>query len=168
MTMMGDQLRESAARHEQEAYDSFERCDTDGFLSQWAHGINAQKDRMAAEVADAGGLWTFARTRLVTLAGEATDAREVKTRYGYRWRLDSTNEWLPVRPARESTLAKRGYREVEQVEVAPAKVTLDGVGRGLSGTCWVRVYRPDARKSDGWRAVGPPGCDTTPMGVYAD
>jgi len=156
VTTAGDTLRAEANARDRRAQESFERCDTDGFLSQWANGITAQKLRVEAEVADHGGLWTFARTRLVRLDGTPTDAREVKTRYGYRWRLDSTDEWLPVNPAREATLAKRGYREVEDREVAPAKVTLDGQGRGLSGTCWVRVYRPDARKSDGWRAVGPP------------
>jgi hypothetical protein len=159
MTMTGNELRARANEAETRAAESFERCDTDGFLSQWAGGICAQRDRRAAEVADAGGMWTFARTRLVRLDGTETDAREVQTRYGWKWRLDSTDEWLPVRPARESTLAKRGYREVEEHEVAPAKVTLDGNGRGMSGNVWVRTYRPDARKSDGWRPVGPPGCD---------
>jgi hypothetical protein len=152
----GAALRAEAAKCDERAAESFERCDTDGFVSQWSDGLNAQKLRTEADIADAGGLWTFARTRLVRLDGTETDAREVKTRYGYRWRLDSTDEWLPVHPARESTLARRGYREVEEVEVAEAKVTFDGHGRGLSGTAWVRVYRPDARKSDGWRAVGPP------------
>lgn len=159
MTMTGDELRARANAADARAAESFERCDTDGFLSQYANGICAQRDRRAAEVADAGGMWTFERTVLVRLDGTPTDAREVKTRYGYRWRLDSTDEWLPVRPARESTLARRGYREVEEREVAPAVVTLDGQGRGMSGTCWVRTFRPDARKSDGWRAVGPPTTD---------
>jgi hypothetical protein len=156
MTMTGDQLRAQANERDRAAEESFQRCDTDGFLSQWAAGLTAQELRMKAQVADAGGMWTFARTMLVTLDGEATDAREVKTRFGYRWRLDSTDQWLPVNPARESTLAKHGYREVEVTEVAEAKVTLAGNGRGLSGNVWVRVYRPDARQSDGWRAVGPP------------
>jgi hypothetical protein len=34
-------FRAEEARHLQEAADSFERCDTDGFLSQWAHGMLA-------------------------------------------------------------------------------------------------------------------------------
>lgn len=41
------------------------------------------------------------------------DARKVETRYGYRWRSDSRNVWLPVRPVRRSTLASKGYVEAE-------------------------------------------------------
>ena len=37
-TLTAQEHREAAARHYQEAADSFERCDTDGFLSQWAAG----------------------------------------------------------------------------------------------------------------------------------
>ncbi len=41
------------------------------------------------------------------------DARRVETRYGYRWRSDARNVWLPVAPARRSTLASKGYVEAE-------------------------------------------------------
>ena len=39
MTSTAAQLREAAAADRQAAYDSFERCDTDGFMSQWASGL---------------------------------------------------------------------------------------------------------------------------------
>jgi len=151
-------LRAQAAAHAKEAADSFARCDTDGFLSQWASGLNAQLKRKEAEIAEAGGLWTFERHVLVTSEGEATDARQVETRYGPRWRLDSRDLWLPFRPARESTLGKRGFREVVESEVGPAKAIHWGTGRGLSGATSVRtiVIRTDKPKSECWYPVGPP------------
>ena len=158
--MTADQHRNAAAQHRQDAAESWERSDTDGFLSQWASGINAQVHDRQAEIAEAGGVWTFSRTRLVTLDGQETDAREVQTRYGRKWRLDSTDQWLAFQPARESTLAKRGYREVEETEVAPAKAIswAPPGARGLSGATSVQVIiiRTDRPKAEGWRPVGRP------------
>lgn len=164
MTTKAEELRAEAAQHEQDAADSFERCDTDGFLSQWASGINARLDRLRADVVEAGGIGTFAKDVLVTLDGEETDARLVKTRYGLRWRLDSTDEWLGHRPARESTLASKGYREVEVYEVAPARAdTWAPAGAtGLSGATSVSVgvFRDDVRKGEQalWRLVALGDC----------
>lgn len=153
-------LRTEAARHEREAAESFERCDTDGFLSQWGSGMNAELARRSADIAEAGGVWTFERTRLQTADGQPTDARMVDTRYGRRWRLDSTDQWLPYMPARESTLGKRGYREVTETEVAPAKAihwAPEGA-RGLSGATSVQtvIIRTDRPEREGWRPVGAP------------
>jgi hypothetical protein len=161
----GDALREQAAQHERDAVESFERSDTDGFVSQWGSSLNAQVDRANAQIADDGGVARFERTVLVTADGEPTDARCVSTRYGLRWRLDSTPEWLPYRPARESTLGKRGYREVIEEIVAPAKAQTwaPGNARGLSGATAVvvRVFRTDelpggGRERNEWRHVGRP------------
>lgn len=155
------ELRAKAAQHRADADASFDRCDTDGFLSQWASGINARKADFAADIAAAGGVWTFERVVLETLDGEpVADARAVNTRYGMKWRSDAADAWLPYMPARESTLGKRGYRErVEQV-VAPARAITwapDGA-RGLGGATSVSVViiRTDAERKDGWRPVGNP------------
>ena len=153
-------LRQQAAQHERNAEESFDRCDTDGFLSQWASGMNAQLARRNAAIAEAGGNWTFERLQLVTTDGQPTDARAVNTRYGRKWRLDSTNEWLPYAPARESTLGKRGYRELVETEVAPAKAihwAPEGA-RGMSGATSVQVIiiRTDRPKAEGWQPVGSP------------
>lgn len=138
-----------AAQHDQNAADSFERCDTDGFLSQWASGINAQVARANAKIAEAGGIATFSRLRLVTLDGQETDARKVRTKYGTKWRLDSADQWLAYEPARESTLAKHGYKEIEELIVAPAKARswAPDSARGMSGATSVQVivFRDDVR-----------------------
>lgn len=152
------ELRARAAAERQEARDSFERCDTDGFLSQWASGINARMYERQAEIAENGGMATFARTVLVSAeTGEVVaGARVVQTRFGERWRIDATDEWVAYMPERASTLARKGYAEIEVVEQAAAGVCIAGSGTGLSGaaSCYVRTFRRDARRSDGWRCVG--------------
>lgn len=163
MTATAEELRAQAARHEQDAADSFERCDTDGFVSQWASGLNAQVARANADIAEAGGVATFERLYLRRLDGERVDARRVKTRFGLRWRIDETDEWLPYRPARASTLEKRGYVEETEYAVAPAKAQTwaPGNARGLSGATSVQVvtFRTDELEGGGterneWRCVG--------------
>lgn len=158
-TTTAEQLRAEAAQHERNAAESFDRCDTDGFVSQWASGLNADLARTKAQIAENGGRCTFARLRLVRIdTGEVVaDARKVQTRYGSKWRIDSTDEWLPFMPARESTLAKRGYREVEQFETAPAtaKHWAPGNARGLSGACSVQtiIVRTDDLPGGGREAA---------------
>lgn len=160
-----EQLRAQAEQHRQDARDSWERSDTDGFLSQWASGINAQVADENARIAEAGGLAIFERTILVKLDGSPTDARMVRTRYGLKWRLDSTDEWITYKPERESTLARRGYREETITATAPAKaITWAPPGAtGLGGAHQVQVItvRTDdlpggGRERDEWHCIGYP------------
>lgn len=60
--------------------------------------------------------------------------------------LDAANnavEWVTAFPARESTMARKGYRE--GTEIAPAAAKIGGSGKGLSGLTTARVvtYRTD-------------------------
>jgi hypothetical protein len=139
-------LRTEAAGHEQEAQDSFDRCDTDGFLSQWASGLTAQLKRRQAEILEAGGVAEF--PALFTLDGERVNARLIDTRYGRAWAMMDdggafTGEFVSAFPKRESTMTKKGYRE--GTEVAPARAVMQGQGTGLSGTAWVAVIRVDGK-----------------------
>ena len=54
-----EQLRAEASRMAQEAADSFARCDTDGFLSQWAMDLGARERRAQAAIVEAGGVCEF-------------------------------------------------------------------------------------------------------------
>src|SRR6476661_6496069 len=83
--MTADEHRAAAQAADQAAYDSFERCDTDGFLSQWASGLNAQKHRLQAEIEDNGGKWEF--PALFDLDGNLVPAKLISTRYGMSWAL---------------------------------------------------------------------------------
>ena len=116
------ELRAQAAQKDQDARDSFERCDTDGALSQWASGMNAQRLRLEADIVERGGVSEF--LTLFTLDGKFQPAKAIQTQYGMRWMLlDSdgkrTGQFLPYHPARRSTLAKHGY--VEGYACFPAK-----------------------------------------------
>jgi hypothetical protein len=163
MEKTAEQFRAEAAKHRQDARESWDRSDTDGFLSQWGSGLSAQEADEKAKLAEAGGIATFERTILLTAEGETTDARRVETRYGTKWRLDSTDQWLAWRPERASTLAKKGFKEVEITEVAPARVKLWAPpgARGLSGAHSVRVITERADELEGggrelreWRFKG--------------
>lgn len=128
----GEQFREQARGRQQAAEDSFDRCDTDGFLSQWAAGQMSHIYEALAALADAGGEWTF--TYLADLDGNLVNARQIRGKFGPCWMIlddegKATGEFAPWRPAKESTLAKRGYKEVEVKR--PACVRVSGNG-GLS------------------------------------
>ncbi len=84
------ELREQARQHEQAAIDSFDRCDTDGFLSQWAHGINGQLARAKAEIAENGGKAQF--PALLDGEGNRVDAKLINGRYGRVWILSEKEE----------------------------------------------------------------------------
>lgn len=139
-----DRLRAEAARHEADVDASRERSDTDGFVSQWASGMNAQLKRRQADLVEAGGVATFARCELRDLDDNPVAAKLINGRYGKCWALldDSgsfTGDFVSAHPARESTMARKGYREAWVEFVAEAKVIHWGRGRGLSGATNVQV-----------------------------
>ena len=144
-----DQLRARAAALSAASAESFDRCDTDGFLSQWALDLSAQKLRREATIREDGGVSEF--PALFTLDGEFVPAKVIDTQYGRRWMLlnatgRATGEFLPYLPVRRSTLARKGY--TEGYVVRPAKADIVGRGRGLSGTAWVATVATD----DPWTA----------------
>lgn len=144
-TMTPEQHREAANALDARAEESFQRCDTDGFLSQWAAGISAQKHRLAAQVAEAGGVWSFPALFDVE-TGERVPAKLIDGRYGTCWALVDedgrfTGQFIKAFPAREATMAKKGFREGR--EMAPAMAKIEGRGTGLSGSAWAAIVRTD-------------------------
>lgn len=128
------QLRSEAADLRQEARDSFERCDTDGFLSQWASGLGAYRKEAEAELIERGGVSEF--LTLFDLDGNWVPCRMVEGRYGKSWMiLDAdgkrTGEFVPYLPKRRDTLAKRGY--VEGRAMFPARIDYIETGGGVMG-----------------------------------
>lgn len=127
------QLRTEAAAHWQEKADSFERCDTDGFLSQWESGLMASRKEAEAALIERGGVQEFAT--LFDLDGNWVPCRIVEGKYGPSWMiLDAegkrTGEYVPYRPKRRDTLAKRGY--VEGYAMFPARIDYIECGRGVT------------------------------------
>lgn len=121
------ELRAEAARHDQDARDSFDRCDTDGFLSQWASGLTARQRRMEADLLEHDNTAEF--PALFRLDGTWVPAQVIDTKYGRSWMLldehgNRTGEYAPYRPARRTTMTKRGL--LEGTVVRPAKVEMIG------------------------------------------
>ena len=152
MNTTPQQLRDQAAAKEQEAIDSFDRCDTDGFLTQWAHGVTAQRLRLQASIDEADGLWEF--PALFDLQGAPVPAKHIQTRYGMRWALLDPDApdgrfvgWFQTSQAASSRAckasdARRGGYFVGLVR-APAKAKLS---RGSFTS--VRAY--PCRTDGGW------------------
>lgn len=138
-------LREQAAEYRRREQESFDRCDTDGCVSQWCQSISARDSDRAAELADQGNLSVF-QVLVDKATGEvvATTVHIFQSRfhYGneYKWavRRNGANkaEWVTVYK-RESGYAAKGLAVAWMV--APAKLYTRLPGnhlpeqRGLSG-----------------------------------
>jgi hypothetical protein len=155
-------LDEEARTARREREDSFARCDTDGFVSQWASGLSASLSGARAQLLRDGGhalfLGLFRRNTDGT-PGERVIAKLRTGEWGDFWSLCDesgrpTGVCLPAwkttpspfdgtysRGLKRSKAWRAGY--VEAYEWAPAAARLGGRGTGLSGTAWVEVFRTD-------------------------
>jgi hypothetical protein len=145
------QLRTAAAAHEAEAAASFDRCDTDGFLSQWAHGMNAQLNRAKAEIIENGGKDVFVG---LYQGDRRVMAKQIDTKFGTSWLLHESEEaliavrgkpFLPTGP-NSRVLASLGLSERQ--EEAPAYAVIGGSGKGLSGAA--TAFVTTRRAGDKW------------------
>jgi hypothetical protein len=116
--------RALATQGRKRSAESFERCDTDGFRSQWANDVMARLYDFLAEVAEAGNVRTF--RALADLDGNLLNAREVQTPYGYAWAItnaDGSTSWFNESQAksgarRVAAHAKKGYKFVDYTSEA--------------------------------------------------
>ena len=119
-------LRAEARQHERDARDSFDRCDTDGFMSQAASTIIARQKRLQADIVANGGNWWFP-VLVDAETGAWVPSRLTDTRYGRAWALlgpenEFSGEFITAFPKRESTMLRKGYREVRGLYPAKAEV----------------------------------------------
>jgi hypothetical protein len=178
------ELRAEAAAHEQEAADSFERCDTDGFLSQWAHGINAQEKRLQASILENGGVADFVGLFRVA-DGKRVRAKIIDTSYGSAWAfVDHTDKltgefvsvgWANDEVAADGTVKQKGrgsqkrkalgLYEAHETAPAKAKTWAPPGARGLGGATQVRVItvRTDGGFPDDAVDVDSPAGDGGPQ-----
>jgi len=129
-----DEFRAEARQHSINAHESFERCDTDGFMSQWASGLSAAKAHLAADIAENGGCASF--PALFEWGGDLVPAKLIETRYGYSWGILESDDprsrivdWFNPSKARNDDKriennARKGF-SVGRV-MAPAKAELAG------------------------------------------
>lgn len=136
--MTSDELRAEASEGYQRAIESFERCDTDGWLSQWCHTLMADLRMRQADIIDAGGKSQF----IGLYRGEQRIAAKlIKTKYGMSWRLrEDEQEWAGRAwiPFGATSLVQKRLGLSERSEFAPAWAAQDGM----------RVY--DYRTGDPW------------------
>lgn len=145
-----DSLRAKAQACFDRAEESFQRCDTDGFLSQWASNMSGQRLLREAAIAENGGVATFFRQDVTDLDGNPLVATVCNTVYGRRWRVELANGdvvWAGVDAKRESTYTNKGFRVTETEFVAEAKAIIDSPkgARGSTGaaSCYVRTVPAD-------------------------
>ena len=115
-TRTGDQWRLIARESDIAKAESFERCDTDGFLSQWAHQQMQGRYLDMARIADDGG--TVSRVALFDLDGNPVTMKTVSGRYGESWfipqnegraRFFNESEAASAKTRRRNN-EKKGYR----------------------------------------------------------
>jgi len=148
-----DRLAEASAAAYKRKEESWERSDTDGFLSQWASGLTGQLEKTREGIARAGGVADFKglydgdrrlRAKQVTFADRHAG-------YGTKtmWLLDEPEtekygrKWIPIG---DRSRVQKSLSLVERWELAPAWAKMDGRGTGLSGSAWVATYR----RGDEW------------------
>jgi hypothetical protein len=134
-----EEWRAESARHSDQARESFDRCDTDGFLSQWASSITARLCEVKAEVAERGGVWSF----VALMEGDRiVSERTVRSKFGTSWLLSHEEAekfgrtFIPTGPT-SRVQSRLGLHE-GKVE-RRAFVTIKGSGTGLSGAANSRV-----------------------------
>lgn len=136
-----DDLRKQARGNEREKYRSQEESDTDGFVSQWAHGITAAELMLKADLIESGG--SYERDLLFDLEGNLVLAKEIETRYGWAWMildpdnptgsaLGFFNESKAKNPERKIAAdARKGYYVGRGMVKGYVKIMASGTG--LSG-----------------------------------
>tara|TARA_R100001440_G_scaffold18887_1_gene31955 strand:+ start:343 stop:852 length:510 start_codon:yes stop_codon:yes gene_type:complete len=137
-----DQFQKESKRKSQEASDSFDRCDTDGFLSQWALGRMSNLDRYKKELCENFGLHTFLG---LYKNGRRIKAKKIIGAYGSTWLLheDERQEFggrtfLPYNHGRGRSKILKSFG-IEELDVkSPAWV--DYPNRGGYYSCVV-YYR---------------------------
>lgn len=163
-----DEFRALATGQHRKAEESFERCDTDGFVSQWASDYMGRGYTLAAQVAEAGGTWTF--PALLDLTGAMVPARVIRTHYGERWGVfgsweecsrqgGTVLEWLPVLwGSWESSSQGRARKNLERKGYRQGLVELPGIvvafssGTGLAGAATATWYVDSVKGSYGPQA----------------
>lgn len=135
-------LRAEADRHERERHESWDRSDTDGFLSQWASGLSASLARAKANLIEQGNVAEF--SALFDLEGQVISTHSGWGQYGPYFRLTDEaaerfgrrfiNPSMANDPAREhANNAKKGVA-VGTIRVA-AYADLRGQSATSVGVC---------------------------------
>lgn len=139
------QLREKAAEWRRREEESFQRCDTDGCVTQWCNAISASDADHAAKLSDNGNLSVFkvlVDSSTGEVVGNTIHIFQSRFHYGneYKWAVRRSGaekaQWV-TDYKRESGFASKGLSVAWMV--APAKLYSRRPGnhlpeqRGMSG-----------------------------------
>jgi len=156
-----EQLRAQAHRCDEARYESEQRSDTDGFLSQWASNLSANLYETEASIREAGGVASFPGLYSLSQPDYRIPAILIDGQYGRCWAViypatrKFTGEFITA------WMGERGCKKhnvMERPEMAPAHAEIIGKGKGLSGTAWVVAVREDG----GWSPSCKPIADAEP------
>lgn len=119
---MVEQYQVSRRRHENNAHESFQRCDTDGFLSQHASTVNSLLDSAKSSLAESYGFSWFH----CLMEGERrVDAKLIDGQYGRCFLLSDEEaerfgrKFMPYNPEGKSRVLKQHGLTLD-TEYAPA------------------------------------------------
>lgn len=149
--MNAQQHREKAAAHFAKEQESFDRCDTDGFVSQFCDNLNGRLHNVRASIAENGG-----RANFVGLyeGDRRVKARLIETKFGYSWLLHDSEEFLinlrgkVFLPTGGKSRVLKSLGLCERAETDLANACHAGSGCGLSGLSTVRIKT--YRTGDKW------------------
>jgi len=140
-----DDLRQMAADRHRRSQESFERSDTDGFLSQWAADMMARLYSDAADLAEAD--WHHDFPCLMD-GDRRIDAKLLCGDRGSYWLLgddEATKYGRRFVPYAGSTVknprVQRSLGLHEDYESAPAYIKLEGDGAGM----YPHIFRTDGK-----------------------
>lgn len=142
----GNEFREESANHLQKMYDSEERSDTDGFLSQFCSGLSSSEYAVKAKLAQQGGMSIF-RVLVDNTTGElvSTKLYELANRFAgygfvYKWKVVRNNKVVWITDYKRSSGFTKNNLRIAYM-VAPAYTKIDSCmefsqmerGRGTGG-----------------------------------
>ncbi|WGH21011.1 hypothetical protein SEA_AZIRA_5 [Gordonia phage Azira] len=146
-----DEYRAMAQRERQSSYDSFERCDTDGFLSQWAHDSMARTYlTLAGWAEDGGDVQTIAWPMILDDEGNwlwVDEYRFVSGQYGDSvriWHDGKAHWWNPSRARKAATAQRNDEKKGFRWALVKAKVEAYTYSAGMSVGLALRPVTDDS------------------------
>jgi hypothetical protein len=143
-----DELKAEDARRIAQRQESQDRCDTDGFLSQWASGLTSSVLRAQMEIAANGGTADF---RVLKDASGEVVSRTIQPSAWVNG-IHRNAAWIIPHnlrakygrgfvPYGSNSRVQKKLGLVEGHETVPAVAIIEGTGTGLSGTAVARKVR---------------------------
>jgi hypothetical protein len=157
--MTAEDCRAEARRCRERSAESWERSDTDGFLSQKANDVNAQVYEIQADLIERGGVAIF--PALFDLEGNQVPAiRELNQYDNWSWRLldpDAPNTRRTLGWFHESNARKPGAARSNDAKkgfyVGRAMAPAEASTNGNRSTFWATVVKIDEDRYTSGEAI---------------